>query len=211
MASAKPRASAPAAAAERAENPAWTEKSVQIAALEKKRDDLLLNLTPAHPKVRDLEGELEELQARQNSMPRYLGRQEAEEPPQPDLAPAAPQLAESQQRITAAQEVYATARAARLEAQAAVEVLQRSTAEAPGKAPRFLLAQSAQAVERDPAVSPLLRYGVLLLVSTLVLLAVAYAMRPQVAPQLLKTVDDVTNLLRLPVVAKLQLGGGRPL
>ena len=192
------------------DNPTWLEQAQKIAALEKKRDELLENLTPAHPKVRDMESELEELQSRLSSTPRYLERQEAEQPPEPELATAAaPMLAEAQQRINAAQDAYATARAARLEAQAAVEVLEHSTAEAPSKAPRFLLAQSAQAVHRDEAISPVIRYGVLLLAGTLVLLATVYALRPQTAPQVLRTVEDVSHLLRLPVIAKLKVGGSR--
>lgn len=196
---------APLAPMPTTENPQWIEQQQKMAALVKKRDDLLLNLTAAHPKVQDVDSELEELQSRQSSLPRYLDGP-AVEPPAPELSHAAdPLAAENQQRVTAAQDAYATARAARLEAQAAVEVLERSTAEAPTKQPRFLLAQSAQAVQRDAAVSPVLRCLVVLLTSLLVMLSVMYLLRPRVTPQLLRTVAEINERLRLPVIARLKL------
>lgn len=192
-------------AARRQENPAWQQQQTLIAQLEQQREKLLLTLTTEHPKVRDLEVELEELQSRQSSLPRYLDGPAMESPAPQLLSSADPQVAEFQQRITAAQDAYATARAARLEAQAAVEVLERSTAEASVKQPRFLLAQSAQAVAREAAIAPWTRYSVFTLASMLVLTATTLLLRPRNAPQLLQSVDDIHKQLHVPVVARLRL------
>lgn len=206
------RAAAPSAPSkvERVENPSYVERAEKLAALDRKRDELLLNLTPAHPLVKDVDSELEELQSRLSRTPRYLDRPEVDEPPQPELDHAAdPAVAASQQRVNAAQDAYATARAARLEAQAAVEVLERSTAEAPSKQPRFVLAQSAQAIERYPSVSPIVRYLVLLAMSTVVLVLTTLVARPRQTISTLKSTSDIASVLRLPVVAHLKMSGGR--
>jgi hypothetical protein len=197
------------------ENPAWEKLQAQIAALEAKRDSLLAKLTPAHPQVQDVDSALEELRSREASVPRYL--EPLDEEPSPTLAArpeedheallvAARAMAVEQGQLREALDAYEAARATRLEAQAAVEVLQRSTAAAATAAPRFSLAQSAQVVERFPSVAPPLQIALLLALSALVLLVVTFALRPRMVRRMLASADDVARLLLVPVVAHVKLG-----
>jgi hypothetical protein len=203
---------APPTQVKRKTNPAWQKLQEDVAALESQREKMLLTLMPAHPKVMDVEGELEEIQSRLASMPRYLETPDAEEALTPSAPPAQVSeallaaISDQQAKIKDATHAYEAARAKRLEAQAAVEVLERSTAEAPGKAPRFTLTQSAQVVDHLPTAFAYVRSAALVLLALLVLVVCSVVARPRAIRRLLTTADDITRLLHVPVIAELTLG-----
>lgn len=190
-----------------AENPAYVRLEQQWAELQQKRDSLLLNLTTEHPQVLDVDGELEELQSRRAVTPRYLESPGASRPAAPSR-PAVKDtaLAAEEAKLQLAHEHYDAARGRRLEAQAAVEVLERSTAEASTKPPHYLLAQSPQVIERVASVSAEVRLLALLGISSTVMLAVVLLARPRHGAKLLASPEDITRLLGVPVVARLKLG-----
>ena len=190
-----------------AENPAYVRLEQQWAELQQKRDTLLLSLTTEHPQVLDVDGELEELQSRRAVTPRYLESPTASRPPKRSRSTVDETvLAAEQAKLQLAHEHYDAARGQRLEAQAAVAVLERSTAEAPTKQPHYLLAQSPQVVDRVPSISTGLRTLALLGISGVVMLAVCILARPRTVTALLASTEDVTRLLGVPVVARLKLG-----
>jgi hypothetical protein len=205
---------APAAKRERKVNPAWQRASDDLEALEAKREKLLLTLTTEHPMVKDVEGELEELQSRHAGLPRYLETPDDE--PQPRLAPrpalsnehllaAATAMAGDQAKVRDALATYEAARAKRMEAQGAVEVLERTTADAPGKAPRYSLVQSAQVVRQEPGTASLARLLAIAVSALLAFFAIAVSCRPRRRRDRLTTIDDISQLLNVPVIAHLRL------
>ena len=201
----------------RQESPQWQKMVEEIARLETERQGLLVSLKPAHPRVRKIDHELQELQSRRERTPRYLAGEESpapedQSPPRDEreLVAAARAMAEEKGRLRAALDTYEAARGRRLEAEAAVEVLERSTAEGPQDGgERFALVQSARVVQRIPAVSRGMQILILLAASKLALIVALCLARPRRASPLLVSADDVAAALGVPVVARLKLPSAR--
>jgi hypothetical protein len=192
------------------ENAVWVEQQNEIAALSAQRAKLLENLTELHPKVVDATSRLDDLRARQASTPRFLNG--SAQPPledntkQEELLEVASNIAGERGPLRTALDHYEAARSQRQQAQAAVEVLERSATTAPALQPRFELSQGAKVVARVPTVSPVTRLLVLLSASGLVFVLVTLSLRPRQAASLLASPDDVAQWLHVPVVARLRLG-----
>lgn len=201
----------------RQESPQWQKIAEEIARLETERQGLLVSLKPAHPRVRKIDHELQELQSRRERTPRYLAGDEVpapedQTPPrgERELVAAARAMAEEKGRLRAALDTYEAARGRRLEAEAAVEVLERSTAEGPKETgERFALVQSARVVQRIPAVSRGMQILILLAASKLALIVTLCLARPRRVSPLLVSADDVAAALGVPVVARLKLPSTR--
>jgi hypothetical protein len=110
--------------------------------------------------------------------------------------------------MRAALERYEAAKNHRLETQASVEVLERSPLLAAGPE-RYAIVESARVVARIPAISPLVRVGWLAAISSGVLLAMLWLLRPQPVIKVLRTAEDVATLLELPVIAHLRFPATR--
>jgi hypothetical protein len=197
--------------APRAENPTWVQETSELAALAAQRARLLENLTELHPKVLDLSSRIEDLEQRHARTPRFLDGRETDSAAATDrreeLMEVATSLAGERGPLRTAIDHYEAARGKRQDAQAAIEILERSpAAAAPSVAPHFELAQAAKVVARVPSVGPLTRMLVLLLVAAIVLAVVTLALRPRRAASLLATAEDVAQWLHVPVVARLKLG-----
>jgi hypothetical protein len=204
------------------ENPAWTKLSEQIRELDEHRDEMLLKMTEAHPLVVDVVGDLQALRAKLAELPRYLAESSlapqrvavspAADPPAFEDAAAvvatAKTLAGERGKMRAALERYEAAKNHRLETQASVEVLERSPLLAAGPE-RYAIVESARVVARIPAISPLVRVGWLAAISSGVLLAMLWLLRPQPVIKVLRTAEDVATLLELPVIAHLRFPATR--
>lgn len=112
---------APPAAAELSDNPDWVDANRQLKILQQRRADLLVDRTPLHPAVQEVENRIEQLQQRVGSLPRHQpGQTEPQQKgpavnpqpmPQPEVtAESVPQV-DPQQLKRLQQAVDATGRA----------------------------------------------------------------------------------------------------
>jgi hypothetical protein len=208
----KPDRPAPALA-----EPSESQKlSEQIRKLEGEREDLLVRLTTEHPRVLDLDAELEELKSRLSDLPREPRRMApVKEPALPGnddeqgLMTTVRTLAAGRQSFRVALEQYETARANRHSAEATVEVLSQSQGRAVQPVPtlvaEYTLAEPAHVIQRVPAMPPLARLALLSLVSLLASVGTLMALRPRLKSRVWRNAAEVESVLGLPVLAQIGL------